>query len=137
MKRYLLDSGPLAAFLLGRKAAVDLMTPWIMHRELATSIMVYGEVTEYLKGLSDFTHRHSDLKLLLNEVYPYFITYSILDRYADIRRRLRPPYGSGLIGDIDTIIAATALERNLTLVTLDHDFERVPGLQVIIMETRS
>lgn len=113
------------------------MTPWIMHREVATSIMVYGEVTEYLKGLSDFPRRHSNLKLLLNEVYPYFITYSILDRYADIRRRLRPPYGEGLIGDIDTLIAATALERDLTLVTVDHDFERVPGLQVIIMGTRS
>jgi predicted nucleic acid-binding protein len=53
-----------------------------------------------------------------------------MERYADIRRALRPPYGPGLIGDIDTLIAATALERDLTLVTIDSDFQRVPGLQV-------
>jgi len=60
----------------------------------------------------------------------YFLTYSILERYAEIRRALRPPYGPGLIGDIDTLIAATALERNLTIVTTDSDYERVPDLKV-------
>jgi predicted nucleic acid-binding protein len=34
-----------------------------------------------------------------------------LEQYADIRRKLRPPQGPGLIGDTDTLIAATALER--------------------------
>ncbi len=131
MKRYLLDSAPLAAYLLGRKAATDLITPWIIRREVATSILVYAEITEYIKGLPDFPRRHHDLKRLLSEVYPYFLTYSILERYADIRRLLRPPYGTGLIGDIDTLIAATALERNLTIVTTDTDFERVPDLRVM------
>ncbi len=131
MKRYLLDSAPLAAYLLGRKVAVDLITPWIIRGEVATSILVYAEITEYIKGLSDFSRRHHDLKRLLSEVYPYFLTYSILERYADIRRLLRPPHGTGLIGDIDTLIAATALERNLTIVTIDTDFERVPSLKVM------
>src|SRR5207249_99102 len=49
-------------------------------------------------------------------------------RYADLRRQMRPPRGPGLIGDIDTLIAATAIERKLTLVTADTDFQRVPGL---------
>lgn len=131
MKRYLLDSAPLAAYLHGRKAAVDLITPWILRREVATSILVYAEITEYIKGLSDFSRRHQDLRRLLTEVYPYFLTYSILERYADIRRLLRAPHGAGLIGDIDTLIAATALERDLAIVTTDTDFERVPGLQVM------
>jgi predicted nucleic acid-binding protein len=67
---------------------------------------------------------------LLGAIYPYFLTYAILERYAAIRRALRPPHGPGLIGDIDTLIAATALERNLTVVTMDRDYERVPGLKV-------
>ena len=50
MRRYLLDSGPVAAYVQGRKAVVDLGSPWIIHREVATSILVYAEVTEYLKG---------------------------------------------------------------------------------------
>ncbi len=45
MKRYLLDSAPLAAYLHGRKAAIDLITPWILRREVATSILVYAEIT--------------------------------------------------------------------------------------------
>ncbi len=115
MRRYLLDSAPVAAYLHGRNAAVDLITPWIVNREAATSILVYAEVVEYLKGLSDFSRRHDNLRRLLTEIYPYFLTYSILERYADIRRLLRPPHGTGLIGDIDTLIAATALEQNLNV----------------------
>lgn len=41
-----------------------------------------------------------------------------------------------MIGDIDTLIAATALERNLTVVTADADFQRIPGLNVMILRTR-
>jgi predicted nucleic acid-binding protein len=106
MRQYLLDSAPLAAYLNGRQVAVDLISPWITRRGAATSILVYGEITEYLKGLSHFSRRHAQLRRLLREVYPYFLTYAILDRYADIRRQLRPPHGPGLIGDIDTLIAA-------------------------------
>ena len=70
------------------------------------------------------------------EIYPYFLTYSILEHYADLRRLLRSSYGAGLIGDIDTLIAATALERNLAVVTADRDFERVPGLQVKLISIK-
>jgi predicted nucleic acid-binding protein len=38
-----------------------------------------------------------------------------------------------LIGDIDTLIGATTLERNLTVVTIDTDFQRVPHLKVILL----
>ena len=47
-----------------------------------------------------------------------------------IRRSLRKPQ---LIGDIDTLIAATAIERNLMVVTIDTDFQRVPQLKVILL----
>jgi predicted nucleic acid-binding protein len=74
--------------------------------------------------------------MLLREVYPYFLTYAILERYADIRRAMRPPHGAGLIGDVDTLIAATALERNLTVITADHGFKRVLGLSVHLLDTK-
>src|SRR6266852_4343255 len=129
MKKYLLDTSPLAAYLQRREPAVSLIRPFIARHEVATSIIVYAEVTEYIKGLPNFAHRQDELRQLLREIYPYFLTYPILERYADLRRRLRPPYGNGLIGDMDTLIAATAQERNLTIVTADHDFERVPHLK--------
>ena len=130
MRRYLLDTGPLGAYLQGREPAVDLIVPWIRRAEAATSILVYGEHIEYIKSLHDYPTKYMGLRGLLGAIYPYFLTYSILERYAEIRRTLRPPHGPGLIGDIDTLIAATALERNLTVVTTDSDYERVPGLKV-------
>src|SRR2546429_7425986 len=130
MKRYLLDTSPFAAYLHNQPLAVRLIRPLIERHEVATSILVYAEVTEYLQGLPDALKRQQDLRQLLREVYPYFLTYPILERYAALRRKLRPPYGKGLIGDMDTLIAATAQERNLTILTTDQDFARVPQLKV-------
>lgn len=77
------------------------------------------------------------MRSLLRGAYPYFLTYGILERYADIRRQLRPPHGPGLIGDIDTLIAATALTRHLTVVTADSDYQRVPGLVTMVLTRTS
>jgi predicted nucleic acid-binding protein len=63
------------------------------------------------------------------------LTYSILERYADIRRTLRP--SRNLIGDLDTLIAATTLEHNLTLVTSDQHSQRVPGLTVMLIDRQA
>lgn len=136
MKRYLIDTTVLTAGLLNRQPAVELLTPWITRREAATSILVYGEVIEYIKSFANFPTRYAQLRELVQEVSPYFVTYSIMERYAEIRRQMRAQQ-TGLIGDIDTLIAATALERNLTVVTTDADFERVPGLKVIRLERTS
>ena len=137
MKRCLLDTSLVAAYLQSRKPAVQLIRPLIERHEVATSILVYAEVTEYIQGLPDALERQRDLRYLLREIYPYFLTYAILERYADLRRKLRPPYGKGLIGDIDTLIAATALERNLTLLTADRDFDRVPNLKMQLINLKA
>jgi len=52
MRRYLLDTSPLAALLLARPAAVALITPWMERHEAATSILVYAEVVEYIALLT-------------------------------------------------------------------------------------
>jgi tRNA(fMet)-specific endonuclease VapC len=126
MKRYLLDTSLLAAYSHNRPTAVTLLASWIQHDEVVTSIVVYGEVIEYLKGLPKYQEKYYKLQILLHEIPPYPLTYAILERYADIRRTLRPLHND--IGDIDTLIAATALEHHLTLVTINRDFERVPKL---------
>ena len=113
---------------------MDVLDPLIDRHELATSILVYGEVTEYLRGLHDFANRRIQLRRQLQEIRPYLLTYAALELYADLRRQLRPPRGPGLIGDIDTLIAATALDRHLRLLTTDTDFRRVPNLGVEILQ---
>src|SRR5215204_4663477 len=96
--------------------------------------LVYGEVIEYFSGRSDFTGRKQALQELLLYVHPHLPTLDILEQYAEIRRTLRPPIGPGPIGDIDTVIATTAIVRGLTVVTTDSDFQRVPGLSTLLVD---
>jgi predicted nucleic acid-binding protein len=136
MREYLLDSGPLSGLLFNRPHVVSLARPWIEAQEAATSILVYGEVSEYLFAQQSSASLQLQLRGLLRAVIPYLPTYAILERYARLRRRLRPPYGLGLIGDIDTLIAATAIEHDLTVVTMDDDFQRIPELNVLLLPRR-
>lgn len=133
MRRYLLDTGPLSALLHGRPGAVALMAGWVDQREAATSSLVYGEVIEYILGRPNYDTHRAALRGLLRAVYPYLPNDPILERYAALRRQMRSPHGAGLIGDVDTLIAATALQRDLTVVTVDSSFLRVPGLKVRLL----
>ena len=123
MRRYLLDTTIRAAYLYDRRPARELIEPWISSAEAATSILVYGEIVEHLKSRPSFQLHQEQLRELLRTVQPYFLTYAIT--------------GPGLLGDVDTLIAATALERDLTVVTTDSDFERVPELKVQLVARRS
>lgn len=136
MRRYLLDTGVLAAYLRGRAGAVALVEPWVLAGEAATSNLVYGEVVEYLQGFRTphYTQDIGQLRGLLQQVYPFPLSYAVLERYASLRRAMRPPHGPGLIGDVDTLIAATALTHHLEVVTADGDHVRVPGLQVRLLQ---
>lgn len=136
VKRYLVDTTSLTAYVTGRVPAQELISPWIERQEVATSILVYGEITEYIQGVPNPRPRQAQLRRILQEVSPYVPTIAILERYATLRRRLRAPHGPGLTGDIDTLIAATALEHGLVLVTTDTDFRRVPDLDLMLLPRR-
>jgi predicted nucleic acid-binding protein len=131
MRRQLLDTPLVSAVLLNRPVAVSLVRPWIEAGEAATSILVYGEVNEYIRGRPDYASLHARLIDLLKGMPVLFLTYPIMRRYGDLRRVLRST--NDLIGDVDTLIAATALERRLTVVTADEDFRRVPGLSLMVV----
>ncbi len=92
---------------------------------------------EYVKGLADYSNHYTKFHLLLQEIPPYPLTFSVLERFADIRRQIRKPFGKGLIGDMDTLIAATAVEHDLTLLTIDTDFERVPKLKWQLVDLKA
>src|SRR5262245_25048582 len=102
MSRYLLDTGVLNAFLRGRPGAVTRIDPWVAAGDAFTSVLVYGEIVEFLQGLppSDFAQREAELRELLRDIHPLPLSYPILRRYATLRRSMRPT--TGLIGDLDT-----------------------------------
>jgi len=134
MKKYLLDTSVVAGYLLNRVRAIELVSPLIEREEAATSILVYCEVVEYVKGFTNLLTHRDNLQALLEHIIPYPLTYPVLERYADIRRTLRPQHKD--IGDIDTLIAATAVEYDLTLVTIDTDFDRVPHLKCEVVNLK-
>jgi len=137
MNHYLLDTSIVAAFLHGRAHVLKLIDPLVKNGQAATSMLVYGEVLEYLKGLPAFAEYKARLQRLfdLDQITPSPLTYPILERYAEIRHNLRPLHQE--IGDIDTLIAVTALEENLTILTIDTDFERVPHLKSRLMNFKA
>jgi predicted nucleic acid-binding protein len=137
VRRYLLDTTPLSSYLQGRPAAIALVDPWLDPHEAATSILVYGEVVEYLMARPDFAARDAQLRRLLREITPFFLSYSTLRRYATLRRQFRPPHRPGLIGDMDVLIAATALERGPTVVTTGGTFVPVPSLPVMLLDRQT
>jgi predicted nucleic acid-binding protein len=138
--KYLLDTAPLAAYARGRKGAVARFDATIKNQETATSIFNYGEVIEGLYSFPALFEQYRSilLGLLQTQISLLVPDYTIMERYANLRRTmraLRTPTGQtvGLIGDIDTLIAAIALEFNLTVITTDSDYARVPGLSVQLL----
>ena len=136
MRSHLIDTSILCEALLRRDSTTAVVRQVILSNTAATSIVVAGEALERVMGRNDYVLLRQQLVQLLSVVYPYSIDLAIMERYASLRRTLRPPYGPGLIGDIDSLIAATAIEHGLTLVTMDGDFARVPGLDLLLVPRR-
>jgi predicted nucleic acid-binding protein len=46
------------------------------------------------------------------------------------------PYGKRLIGDVYSLLTATPLQYDRTVVMLDNDFETVPDLAIQVVDLR-
>lgn len=97
MPTYLLDTTPLAAYLFGKRKAVDRINSLVTGADVLTSIVVYGELEEFIKPMPNYRELHSNLRRQLRVIRPLPITYAIMDLYADIRLRMRPPHGTGVL----------------------------------------
>ena len=86
-----------------------------------------------MRAFRNFDKRFRWLQTLIQERNIAPITLEIMETYANLRRSMRRPHGDGLIGDIDTVIAATCLRHGLTVVSTDTHFQRVPQLNALIV----
>ena len=83
MRRYLIDTSVLAAYLFNRQTITDLLTPWITDRQAATTILVYGEIIEYLRERAKATIEDQAEKIRIrNARGPASITKRVLTRRA-------------------------------------------------------
>ena len=91
--------------------------------------MTAGEIYDGAFGTANPQAELVGFRQMLSHFHILTLTDSIMERFAETRAFLRRR--GQLIPDLDLLIAATALERNLTLLTFNvGDFQRVPGLQI-------
>ena len=125
---YLVDSDYVADWLKGRPDAVRLLTT-LRTDGLAISVITYGEIYEGVYYGRDPAAAERGFRQFLRAVTVLPTTRTIMRRFARLRGDLRAL--GQLIGDMDLLIAATALAADLTLVTRNRrHFARIPDLRL-------
>lgn len=126
--KYLVDTDWVAYYLKGRESAVELLTR-LAGDGLGISLVTFGEIYEGIYYGKDPEQAEQGFREFLDWVDTVPLNRTVMKRFARIRGHLR---GEGqLIGDPDTLIAATAIYYGLTLGSRNvRHFERVPGLQL-------
>ncbi|MHB8578184.1 MAG: type II toxin-antitoxin system VapC family toxin [Dehalococcoidia bacterium] len=126
--KHLVDSDRIIDWLLGRRDAIQLLAQ-LLPDGLAISVISLGEVYEGVYYGRDPAANERNLLRLLESFVLLDVTPGVARHYALLRGELRRQ--GLLIPDPDLLIASTALEHNLTLVTRNlRHFNRVPGLQI-------
>lgn len=129
MNTHLLDTDWTIDYFFNKNEAVARLAPLIESAELATSIIVFGEIQEGFVGDPQVETKRTTYDELLARVPILGIDEQTAVVYGGLRASLRQ---SGmLMSDNDLWIAATALRHDLTLISRDKAFDRVPDLKLM------
>jgi predicted nucleic acid-binding protein len=124
MSRYLLDTGIVIRHLRGRKNVVQMLRGLGQHGRLCVSAITRLEI---------HARMHPDEQFVTQKLLSRFLTFDldkkVADRAGDYVYQTRK---QGIVLSVpDAIIAATAVQHNLSLVTLNRaDFAPIPGLSL-------
>jgi tRNA(fMet)-specific endonuclease VapC len=129
MNRYLLDTDWVVDILNGQEKAIHTVLE-LAPAGLAVSIITYGELYEGAAFANDPAPALAGLRSFLKGIAMLPLTHPVMERFARIRGSL-PRSVRQQIGDLDILIAATALEHHLTLLTRNRkDFQQIPNLKL-------
>src|SRR5437764_8655400 len=124
--KYLVDSDYVADYLGARPSAIQLLSSFAKD-DLSISLITYGEIYEGIHFGRDPQKTKEVFHLFLHSVAILPLSQPIMRQFARIRGELRRT--GKIIGDFDILIASTAIQHNLTLVTRNiKDYERIPEL---------
>lgn len=129
MSTYLIDTDWIIDHLRGNVTATQLFTD-LAAGGLAISVISYGELYQGVHYARDPERSSRVLRAFLQDKEMLHLTPEIMERFAIIRGQLsRHNYRQ--IGDMDLLIAATAVHHDLILLTRNRrDFQLVPGLRL-------
>jgi len=126
---YLLDTDVLRYYLDDIEDAVALVTQLIPHG-VVLSIITYLELYQGTLQTPDPSQAQDRLDRLLATVPMLPLSPAVARRCAHLREELKRDGKRVRQRALDLIIAATALEHNLVLVTRNQeDFDDIPDLQ--------
>lgn len=134
MSEYLLDSDWAIDVLNGRTTAIELLLR-LEPSGIALSVISYGEIYQgayYGRNPEDALMNLATF-LKGKELIPPNVT--IMERFGIIRGLLSP-HLRRQIGDMDFLIASTAMVHGMTLVTRNiRDFQPIPGVRLYEFDT--
>jgi len=124
MIKYLLDTGLIIRHLRGQRRIVQLMRRLGKSSRLAISTVTLLEVYNGMYSDEEYA-----TKKLLSRFTSLDMDRNVAERAGKLTRLLRER--GHTIGIADTVIAATALQQDITLVTLNiAHFKLVPGVRI-------
>lgn len=123
---YLLDADWIISFLNGQRRANELINQ-LAQAGLFVSVVAYGEVYEGLLARPEFDKHFEALSQFVAMVDLLTLDVRTAQTYGTLRAFLRAQ--GLLIPDNDLWIAATALTHELTVVSRDQHFSRIPDLK--------
>jgi tRNA(fMet)-specific endonuclease VapC len=126
--KYLIDSDWVADYLNGRQPAFNLFDR-LADEGVAISVITLGEIYEGIYYGTDPTGNEIGFQQLLRSLTIVDVDSAVARRYAMLRGHLRQR--GLLVPQPDILIAATAVEFDLALVTRNiRHFLRMPGLRL-------
>ncbi|HLH26581.1 MAG TPA: type II toxin-antitoxin system VapC family toxin [Chloroflexota bacterium] len=129
--RYLIDSDLVVDWLNGHPSSVTFLTP-LFSQGMALSILTYSEIFEGIYGGQDPRREQIAFQAFLRSLKVLSITRAVARRNAQLRRHLRDQRRPLVHRALDLLIAATALEYGLVLLTRNRkDYTDVPGLTIL------
>lgn len=128
--KYLVDSDWLIDAFGGIVSAVQTLAS-LRHDTPAVSIISYGELFEGGVAMPDPEQKIAQLAEFLDEFELLGLDPSTMRIFAQVRNQLRVK--GQLIPDLDILIASTALQYDLTLLTRNtRHFARIPNLRLYL-----
>jgi predicted nucleic acid-binding protein len=125
---YILDADWAIQALAGRPHAFHTLTELAI-AGIAISLITVGEIYEGAFGFPDPETHLATFREFLKPLHILNLDDDIMERFAELRSSLRRQ--GQLIPDFDLLLAATALQHELTVLTFNiRHLERIPHLKL-------
>jgi len=120
----IVDTSVLISFFRGEDKIADKVSSLLQNNRIVTTGII---IAELLQGMKDMKEE-SNISDILAETSPLEITIDLWIKAGKLALSLRK---KGInLPLTDVVIAALAIEHNLSIFTLDKHFEQIPGVRV-------